>query len=52
MVLKRKERTIKGDRCNPIKNPPTVKLVFTLKYKDGKLCMVELTSSKWDLLLL
>ena len=37
LVLKRKERTVKGDRCNPAKDPPTVKSVFSLEQKDGKL---------------
>ena len=33
---KKKERTIKGDRCNLAKDPPTVKSVFSLEDKDGK----------------
>ena len=33
---KKKERTIKGDQCDPAKNPPTIKLVFSLGHKDGK----------------
>ena len=32
----KKERTIKGDRCNPAKDPPTVKSIFSLGHKDGK----------------
>ena len=32
----KKERTIKGDRCDPAKDPPTVKSVFSLGHKDGK----------------
>ena len=35
-VTEKKERTIKGDRCDPAKNPPTVKSVFFLEHKDGK----------------
>ena len=26
----KKERTIKGDQCDSVKNPPTVKSVFSL----------------------
>jgi len=33
----KKERNIKGDRCDPAKDLPTVKLVFSLGHKDGKL---------------
>ena len=47
-----KERTIKGDRCEPAKDPLMIKSVFFLKHKDGKLCMVELTSNEWDSLFL
>lgn len=32
-----KKETIKGDWCEPAKNPPTVKSVFSLEYKDGEL---------------
>ena len=32
----KKERTIKGDRCDLAKNPLTVKSVFSLGHKDGK----------------
>ena len=32
----KKERTIKGDWCNPTKDPSTVKSVFSLEHKDGK----------------
>ena len=32
----KKERTIKGDRCDPAKDPSTVKLVFSLGHKDGE----------------
>ena len=32
----KKEKTTKGDHCNPTKDPPTVKSVFSLGYKDGK----------------
>ena len=31
-----KERTVKGDQCNPTKDPSMVKSVFSLEYKDGK----------------
>ena len=48
----RKEKTIKGDWCNPAKNPSMVKLVFSLEYKDEKLLIVELTLGKCDLILL
>ena len=34
--LEKKERTVKGDRCNLAKDPPTVKSVFSLEHKDGK----------------
>ena len=34
--LVRKEKTVKGDRCNPAKDPPMVKSVFSLEHKDGK----------------
>ena len=33
---KKKERTIKGDWCNPTKDPPIVKSVFFLEHKDEK----------------
>ena len=33
---KKKERTIKGDWCEQAKDPPTVKSVFSLGYKDRK----------------
>ena len=33
----RKEKIVKGDRCNLAKDPPTVKSVFSVEYKDGKL---------------
>ena len=32
----KKEKTIKGDRCDPTKDPPMVKSVFSLGHKDGK----------------
>ena len=32
----KKERTIKGDRCDSTKDPLTVKSVFSLEHKDGK----------------
>ena len=34
--LEKKEKTIKGDRCDPAKDPPTVKSVFSLGHKDRK----------------
>ena len=34
---KKKERTIKGDQCNLAKDPPTVKSVFSLEHKEGKI---------------
>ena len=34
--FEKKERTIKGDRCDSAKDPPTVKSVFSLGHKDGK----------------
>jgi len=37
LVLKRKERTIKGDRYNPAKDPSTIKSIFSLEHKDRKL---------------
>ena len=37
LVLKRKERTIKGDRCNPAKDPLTIKSVFSLEHKEVKI---------------
>ena len=36
-VTEKKERTIKGDRCDPAKDPPTVKSVFSLGHNDGKI---------------
>ena len=32
----KKERTIKGDRCDLAKDPPMVKSMFSLGHKDGK----------------
>ena len=32
----KKERTIKGDKCNPAKDPPTIKSVFSLGHKERK----------------
>ena len=32
----KKERTIKGDRGDLAKDPPTVKLVFSLGHKERK----------------
>ena len=33
---KKKERTVKGNWCNPAKDPPTIKSIFSLERKDGK----------------
>ena len=33
----RKEKTSKGDQYNLVKDPPTVKSVFSLAHKDEKL---------------
>ena len=33
---KKKERNIKGDRCDPAKDPLTVKSIFFLGHKNGK----------------
>ena len=35
--LEKKERTVKGDWCDSAKDPPTVKLVFSLEHKNEKL---------------
>ena len=32
----KKEISVKGDRCNPAMDPPTVKSVFSLEHKEGK----------------
>ena len=32
----KKERTIKGDRCDPAKDPLMIKSIFSLGHKDGK----------------
>ena len=32
----KKERTIKGDWCDPTKDPPTVMSIFSLGHKDRK----------------
>ena len=34
--LGKKERTIKGDRCNLAKDPLTVKSVLSIEHKDEK----------------
>ena len=34
--LEKKQRAVKNDQYNPIKDPSMVKLVFSLRYKDGK----------------
>jgi len=36
MNLDKKERTVKGDRCDLAKDPPTVKLIFSLGHKKRK----------------
>ena len=33
----RKEKTVKGDWCNLAKDSLTIKLIFSLEHKDGKL---------------
>ena len=35
-MAEKKKRNIKGDRCDPAKDPPTVKSVFSLGHKDRK----------------
>ena len=37
----KKERTIKGDQCDPAKDPPLIKPVFSLGHKDEKQSMVR-----------
>ena len=32
----KKERTVKGDQCDPTKDPPMVKSVFSLGHKERK----------------
>ena len=34
--MKRKNKTVKGDWCDPTKDPPTVKSVFSLGHKERK----------------
>ena len=34
---KKKEKTIKGDQCDPAKDLPTVKSVFSLGHKEKKI---------------
>ena len=48
----RKEKIVKGDRYNLVKDPSTVKSIFSLEYKDGKLWIIELTFVEWDLIIL
>ena len=43
---KKKERTVKGDKCNPAKDPPTVKSVFSLEHKEKNSEWSELTLGK------
>ena len=33
---KKKKKIVKGNQCNPAKNPLMVKLVFSLEYKEGE----------------
>ena len=33
----KKKGTIKGDRCDPVKDSLAVKSIFSLEYKNGKL---------------
>ena len=37
MAVSSKKKNVKGDRCNPAKDPPMVKSVLSLEHKDGKL---------------
>ena len=37
MSPKKKERTIKSDQCNSAKDPLTVKSVFSLEHKEGRI---------------
>ena len=37
MSTEKKEKTIKGDQCDPAKDSPTVKSVFSLGHNDGKI---------------
>ena len=37
----KKERNVKGDRCYLARDPPTVKLVFSLKHMNGKLLIAK-----------
>ena len=39
MSLEKKEKAIKGDRCNSAKDLLTVKSVFFLEHKEGKIVM-------------
>ena len=39
MSPEKKERTVKGDRCNPAKDLLTIKSVFFLEHKEGKIVM-------------
>ena len=36
MNLDKKERTVKGDWCDPAKDPPMVKSIFSLGHKGRK----------------
>ena len=47
-----KEKIVKGDQCESAKDPPTIKLVFSLEHKDGELWIVEPTLVECDLILL
>ena len=49
----KKESTVKGDRCDPAKNFPIVKLVFSLGHKERIYSeWFKLTLCEWNLLLL
>ena len=49
----KKESTVKCDRCDSAKDPPTVKSVFSLTHKEKKNSeWLELTLREWILLLL
>jgi len=36
MTRRERKKTIKGDRGEPAKDPPTVKSIFSLEHKDGE----------------
>ena len=48
----KKEKNVKSDWCYPVKDPSTVKSIFSVEHEDGKLLIAELTLGGWDLPLL